>query len=232
MGVVLKKEGSGAEKPQQVDVMWAAEAEIMPREFGTRRGTSGRVHSGWEIRQPSLCWLPPTVPSPPTLHSLNTHSHRLTSPVADLQRFSTEALEIRGKWWKSAFISTLACNLRMQQLFPCSFLPASVPTGVLVWGEKTKWGKPRCIIHREYLTQLSLLFFFFGLSAVGGNRVQRGNTMCERRKEEGFNNSYRLHEEGSTLKTSIQPQWYTKAHYAAKIFTHFTRIWTRVTSWS
>lgn len=48
-------------------------------------------------------------------------------------------------------------------------------------------------------------FFFFGLSAVGGNRVQRGNTMCERRKEEGFNNSYRLHEEGSTLKTSIQP---------------------------
>lgn len=47
---------------------------------------------------------------------------------------------------------------------------------------------------------------FFGLSAVGGNRVQRGNTMCERRKEEGFNNSYRLHEEGSTFKTSIQPQ--------------------------
>lgn len=170
MGVVLKKEGSGAEKPQQVDVMWAAEAEIMPREFGTRRGTSGRVHSGWEIRQPSLCWLPPTVPSPPTLHSLNTHSHRLTSPVADLQRFSTEALEIRGKWWKSAFISTLACNLRMQQLFPCSFLPASVPTGVLVWGEKTKWGKPRCIIHRKYLTQLSLLLFFlvYQLSVVIG----------------------------------------------------------------
>lgn len=51
-----------------------------------------------------------------------------------------------------------------------------------------------------------VLFCFFGLSAVSGNRVQRGNTMCERRKEEGFNNSYRLHEEGSTLKTSIQPQ--------------------------
>lgn len=47
---------------------------------------------------------------------------------------------------------------------------------------------------------------FVFLSAVGGNGVQRGNTMCEKRKEEGFNNSYRLHEEGSTLKTSIQPQ--------------------------
>lgn len=54
-------------------------------------------------------------------------------------------------------------------------------------------------------TVVAVVCLFF-LSAVGGNRVQRGNTMCEKRKEEGFNNSYRLHEEGSTLKTSIQPQ--------------------------
>lgn len=35
--------------------------------------------------------------SPNFTQSQHTHSHRLTSPVADLQRFSTEALEIRGK---------------------------------------------------------------------------------------------------------------------------------------
>lgn len=75
-------------------------------------------------------------------------------------------------------------------------------------GEKNKVGKTT-LYHSQRIFDTVIavvVVVFFGLSAVSGNRVQRGNTMCERRKEEGFNNSYRLHEEGSTLKTSIHPQ--------------------------
>lgn len=155
--VIEKRSMAGQKKGRKKDGGCVKEGGLRGREAPAGRCN---VSSGWEIRQPSLCWLPPTVPSPPTLHSLNTHSHRLTSPVADLQRFSTEALEIRGKWWKSAFISTLACNLRMQQLFPCSFLPASVPRGVLVWGKKQS-GENHAVSFTENIWHSYRCCFFF-----------------------------------------------------------------------
>lgn len=95
---------------------------------------SGRVRSGWEIKEPSVCWRPQTVLSPwPGRRKLYTVSpQKLLKMNSSCDRrpvLSCWALKRNG-WGvmkESSFIpSPLSYNLQRQQHFSPSFSPANV----------------------------------------------------------------------------------------------------------